>query len=140
MGAANFFRNLRPLSQYQSPKSIHDRLDDHDPREGWMLPQNTVGHHKANGTQMEPKQANSQKKTALPLQISDTSGIISDTSGIFGHVRYFQQQADQGRKIQNPVKRCPKNMKFLTIALRHQGKVSTKFQLKTPKLEISDTS
>ena len=88
----------------------------------------------------EPKRANSQKKTALPLQISDTSGIMSDTSGIFGHVRYFQQQADQGRKIQNPVKRCPKNMKFLTIALRHQGKVSTKFQLKTPKLEISDTS
>ena len=81
----------------------------------------------------KPKRANSQKKTALPLQISDTSGI-------FGHVRYFQQQADQGRKIQNPVKRCPKNMKFLTIALRHQGKVSTKFQLKTPKLEISDTS
>ena len=81
----------------------------------------------------EPKRANSQKKTALPLQISDTSGI-------FGHVRYFQQQADQGRKIQNPIKRCPKNMKFLTIALRHQGKVSTKFQLKTPKLEISDTS
>ena len=67
----------------------------------------------------KPKRANSQKKTALLLQISDTSGIISDTSGIFGHVRYdlghvryFQQQADKRRKIQNPIKRCPKIMKF----------------------------
>jgi len=67
----------------------------------------------------KPKRANSQNKTALLLQISDTSGIISDTSGIFGHVRYdlghvrdFQQQADQKRKIRNPIKRCPKIMKF----------------------------
>jgi len=53
MGASNFFRNLQPLSQHQSPKTIHERLDDHDPREGWMLPQNTAGHHRANGPQIE---------------------------------------------------------------------------------------
>ena len=134
MGASNFFRNLRPLSQYQSPKSIHNRLDDHDPREGWMLPQNTAGHYKANRTQI------GSQTSKLPKENSTAPANIGHVRYYVGHVRYFQQQADQGRKIQNPVKRCPKNMKFLTIALRHQGKVSTKFQLKTPKLEISDTS
>ena len=44
----------------------------------------------------EPKRANSQKKTALPLQISDTSGIISDTSGI------FSSKLTKGEKSKTP--------------------------------------
>ena len=44
----------------------------------------------------KPKRANSQKKTALPLQISDTSGIISDTSGI------FSSKLTKGEKSKTP--------------------------------------
>ena len=84
MGASNLFRNLRPLFQYQSPKSIHDRLDDHDPREGWMLPQNTAGHHKANGTQI------GAQTSKLPKENSTVPANIGHVRYYIGHVRYFR--------------------------------------------------
>jgi hypothetical protein len=38
MGASNFFQNIWPLSQTQTPRNKHKHPDDHDPREGWMFP------------------------------------------------------------------------------------------------------
>ena len=57
----------------------------------------------------EPKRA---KNSTAPANIGHVRYYVGHVRYDLGHVRYFQQQADQKRKIQNPVKRCPKIMKF----------------------------
>jgi len=79
MGASNFFQNLRPLSQYQTPRRKHDRRDDHDPKEGWMFSQNTASHHKASRTRNEQSVERLDKKPGLSTSIEKKQGPKSRT-------------------------------------------------------------